>query len=110
MPWPWVSVWSVLVSNYYTLIAFSNDLTIQLDTGEEKKKLVLSLGAEKWIDFKQTKDLVKDVKDATGGAGPHAAVVAAAHVSKSRLCYGECRVMLKFYSYRLLHTSRQSII
>ena len=73
------------MSNLYALITFSNDLTIQLDTGEEKKQLVLSLGAEKWIDFKQTKDLVKDVKDATGGAGPHAAVVAAAHVSIAKL-------------------------
>ena len=78
------------------------------DTGEEKRQLVLSLGAEKWIDFKQTKDLVKDVKDATGGAGPHAAVVAAAHVSHSE--GKECRITLNFYSYRLLHTSRQSII
>lgn len=50
------------------------------DTGAEKKELVLSLGAEKWIDFKETKDLVKDVKDATQGLGPHAAIVAAAHV------------------------------
>ena len=97
-----------MVSNFSALITFGNDLTIQLDTGEEKKQLVLSLGAEKWIDFKQTKDLVKDVKDATGGAGPHAAVVAAAHVSHSEA--KECRVILNFYSYRLPHTSKQSII
>ncbi|OBZ67579.1 Alcohol dehydrogenase 1 [Grifola frondosa] len=48
------------------------------NTGKEKKDLVMKLGAEKWIDFKETKDLVKDVVDATDGLGAHAAVVAAA--------------------------------
>jgi propanol-preferring alcohol dehydrogenase len=52
------------------------------DTGEDKKKLALSLGAEKWIDFKQSKDLVKDIKDATEGLGPHATIVTAATVRK----------------------------
>ncbi|KAI0064343.1 GroES-like protein [Artomyces pyxidatus] len=51
---------------------------VAIDTGAEKKALCLQLGAEKWIDFKETKDLVKDIKEATGGAGPHAAVVTAA--------------------------------
>ncbi|KAI0947923.1 hypothetical protein AcW1_009560 [Taiwanofungus camphoratus] len=51
---------------------------LAIDTGEEKRKLVMKLGAEKWIDFKQSKDLVKDIRDATGGQGPHAAVVTAA--------------------------------
>ncbi|KAH8116951.1 mannitol-1-phosphate dehydrogenase [Phellopilus nigrolimitatus] len=54
---------------------------VGIDTTEEKKKLVLSLGAEKWIDFRETKDLVADIKAATGGLGPHAAVVAAASQS-----------------------------
>lgn len=51
------------------------------DTGAEKKELCLSLGAEKWIDFRETKDLVKEIKNATGGEGPHAALVSAASVS-----------------------------
>jgi len=51
---------------------------IAIDTGAEKKKLVESLGAEKWIDFKETKDIVKAVQDATGGLGPHVAVVTSA--------------------------------
>jgi len=51
---------------------------IAIDTGAEKKELCLSLGAEKWIDFKESKDLVQDIKDATGGFGAHAAVVTAA--------------------------------
>ncbi|KAF5349699.1 hypothetical protein D9756_008832 [Leucocoprinus leucothites] len=46
------------------------------DTGEKKKKLVLSLGAEKWVDFRETKDLVADVQAATGGPGPQVAIIA----------------------------------
>lgn len=38
----------------------------------------MKLGAEKWIDFKETKDLVKDIKDATDGYGPHTTIVTAA--------------------------------
>ena len=51
------------------------------DTGREKRELCLQLGAEKWVDFRETKDLVKDIKDAAGGEGPHAALVSAASVS-----------------------------
>ncbi len=50
------------------------------DTGAEKKQLCLSLGAQKWVDFRETKDLVKDIKNAAGGEGPHAALVSAASV------------------------------
>jgi D-arabinose 1-dehydrogenase-like Zn-dependent alcohol dehydrogenase len=53
-----------------------------LDTGAEKQELCLKLGAEKWIDFRVTKDLVKDIQDAAGGDGPHAALVSAASVSR----------------------------
>lgn len=53
---------------------------IAVDTGEEKKQLCLKLGAEKWIDFKLSKDIVKDIKDATDGLGAHSAVVTAASV------------------------------
>jgi alcohol dehydrogenase, propanol-preferring len=41
----------------------------------------LSLGAEKWVDFRETKDLVTDIKNAAGGEGPHATLVSAASVS-----------------------------
>ncbi|KAG9225703.1 hypothetical protein CCMSSC00406_0007560 [Pleurotus cornucopiae] len=50
---------------------------LAIDTGEEKKKLVQSLGAEAWVDFMESKDLIQDIKDATDGLGPHAAVIAA---------------------------------
>ena len=36
----------------------------------------MSLGAEKWVDFRETKDLVKDVIAATDGLGAHAEYVA----------------------------------
>jgi D-arabinose 1-dehydrogenase-like Zn-dependent alcohol dehydrogenase len=52
-------------------------LTWLADSGAEKKELCLKLGAEKWIDFNESKDLVKDVKDACGGLGPHCALVTA---------------------------------
>ncbi|KAJ8502248.1 hypothetical protein ONZ51_g71 [Trametes cubensis] len=51
---------------------------VAVDTGAEKKELCMKLGAEKWVDFKETKDLVKDIVEATDGLGAHAAVVTAA--------------------------------
>ncbi|OCF40692.1 alcohol dehydrogenase, propanol-preferring [Kwoniella heveanensis CBS 569] len=54
---------------------------IAIDTGDAKEKLVKSHGADAWVDFKTSKDIVADVKAATGGAGPHAALVTAAHQS-----------------------------
>lgn len=51
---------------------------IAIDTGADKKKLTHELGAEGWVDFKESKDIVQDVKRITGGLGAHAAVVAAA--------------------------------
>ncbi|ORY21366.1 mannitol-1-phosphate dehydrogenase [Naematelia encephala] len=54
---------------------------IAIDTGAAKKELCLELGAKAWIDFKETKDLVGDIKKASGGLGPQAALVAAAHSS-----------------------------
>jgi alcohol dehydrogenase, propanol-preferring len=53
---------------------------IGLDTGESKKKLCLDLGAEKWVDFRESKDFIKDVQAATDGLGPEAAVIAAGDV------------------------------
>ncbi|OWZ37104.1 alcohol dehydrogenase, propanol-preferring [Cryptococcus neoformans] len=52
---------------------------IAIDTGAAKEKLVKSLGADAWVDFKTSKDIVADIKAATGGDGPAAAVVTAAN-------------------------------
>ncbi|KAA1472083.1 GroES-like protein [Dentipellis sp. KUC8613] len=54
---------------------------IAIDTGSDKKELCLKLGADKWVDFKETKDIVKDIKEASGGLGPHAAIIVAANES-----------------------------
>ncbi|KAJ9477925.1 Alcohol dehydrogenase 3, mitochondrial [Pseudozyma hubeiensis] len=51
---------------------------IAIDTGSDKKALCEKLGAERFIDFKTSKNLVDDIKAATpDGFGPQAAVVAA---------------------------------
>ena len=58
-----------------------------------KKKLCIDLGAEKWVDFRESKDLVKDVQDATDGLGPDAAVVATGDV--------RCFIISLFLKYLL---------
>lgn len=47
---------------------------VAIDSGEDKRKLVSELGAEKWIDFKETTDIASSVVSATEG-GAHAAVI-----------------------------------
>lgn len=43
----------------------------------------MKLGAEKFVDFMESKDLINDVKAATGGLGPQAAIIAAGDVRNS---------------------------
>lgn len=50
---------------------------IGIDTGKQKEELVKSLGAEAFVDFKTTDDVIGKVKKLTNG-GPHAAIVVAA--------------------------------
>jgi alcohol dehydrogenase, propanol-preferring len=52
---------------------------IAIDTGDEKKKMSLErLGAETFIDFATSKNVVKDVQSATeDGLGPHAVILVA---------------------------------
>jgi len=51
---------------------------IAIDSGEEKRKLCLALGAEKWIDFKESGDaIVQDVIKAADGRGPYSALITA---------------------------------
>ena len=54
---------------------------IAIDGGEEKRKLCADLGADHWIDFTTTKDIIGAVKAVTGGRGAHAAVVTTASSS-----------------------------
>jgi propanol-preferring alcohol dehydrogenase len=49
---------------------------IAVDTGDDKKALCASYGAETFIDFKQPGSIIDHIKAATGGLGPHAAIMA----------------------------------
>ena len=51
-----------------------------LDAGETKKKLCQDLGAHKWVDFRESKDVVADVVAASDGLGVEGAIVAAGDV------------------------------
>lgn len=52
---------------------------IAVDTGDEKKKMCLEkLGAESFVDFATSKNVVKDVQACTeDGLGPHAVILVA---------------------------------
>lgn len=52
---------------------------IAIDTGDEKKKMCLEqLGAETFVDFATSKNVVKDVQAQTeDGLGPHAVILVA---------------------------------
>lgn len=73
------------------LLCLPRVLTSQslIDTGAEKKKLCMdTLKANAWIDFKETKDLVGDIKKLTDGMGAHATLVTAGTVRfTSPVCY-----------------------
>ena len=70
------------------------------DTGEEKRQLVLSLGAEKWIDFRQSKDIVQDIRDATEGVGAHAAIVVSSAVGHTSNTLGS-RLYISLLGWRI---------
>lgn len=49
---------------------------IAIDGGDEKKEMTAKLGAESYIDFSTSQDVVKDVQAATpDGTGPHAVLL-----------------------------------
>ncbi|KAG8736007.1 alcohol dehydrogenase [Ceratobasidium sp. 414] len=51
---------------------------IALDSGDEKKALCEKLGAEAFVDFKTSGNMIEEIKKAADGLGPHAAIVASA--------------------------------
>lgn len=63
------------------------------DSGEEKKKLCKDLGADCWIDFKESKNIVEDVKKASGGHGAHSAVITAVSVSPTRPVFAHILIL-----------------
>ncbi|KZT71173.1 GroES-like protein [Daedalea quercina L-15889] len=48
---------------------------LAIDSGTEKRDLCLSVGAEKFLDFKESANLIADVKALTDPLGAHAALV-----------------------------------
>jgi len=51
---------------------------ISIDSGEEKRQLCKEMGSKTFIDFATSKDIVKDVREATAdGLGPHAVLLVA---------------------------------
>lgn len=51
---------------------------IAIDAGDEKKKMTKELGAEAFVDFSTSQNVVKDVQAATAdGLGPHAVLLVA---------------------------------
>lgn len=51
---------------------------IAIDGGDEKREMTAKLGAESYIDFSTSQDVVKDVQAATAdGTGPHAVLLVA---------------------------------
>lgn len=65
---------------------------IVIDTGEEKKKLALSLGAEHFVDFKTTENVAAEIIKLTDGVGAHAVFVTAPQSYPSALTYLGSRV------------------
>lgn len=57
---------------------------IAIDGGEAKKKLCLSVGAEAFVDFKETKDVVAKVVEIADGVGAHGVLVTAYQAYKGR--------------------------
>jgi len=64
---------------------------IVVDTGEDKKKLALSLGAEQFVDFKEEKDPIAKVIELTSG-GAHGVFVTAPQAYPTSLSYLGSRV------------------
>jgi alcohol dehydrogenase, propanol-preferring len=54
---------------------------IAIDSGDDKRDMCKNVGAEEWIDFKNSKDIVQDVKAICGGIGAHLAVITSPIVS-----------------------------
>ncbi|KAM5354440.1 hypothetical protein ACJ41O_001089 [Fusarium nematophilum] len=49
-----------------------------LDGGDEKRKVCMDLGADTFVDFKTSPDVVSEIQNASGGLGPDAVLLLAA--------------------------------
>ena len=50
---------------------------IVVDSGESKRDLCMSLGAEVFVDFRETENVVERIKEVTEGLGAHGVLVTA---------------------------------
>ncbi|KAL1959446.1 hypothetical protein VTO42DRAFT_1891 [Malbranchea cinnamomea] len=65
---------------------------IAIDTGAEKRDLCLRMGAEHFIDFRESKDVVKEVVEKADGIGAHAVFVTAPAAYKDAVAYTGRRI------------------
>lgn len=75
---------------------------IAVDTGDDKKKMCLEqLGAESFVDFISSKNVVKDVQAATeDGLGPHAVILVAVNEKPFQQAAEVCFPPANPHSYR----------
>lgn len=60
---------------------------IVIDSGAQKKKLSLEMGAEEFIDFREVSDPAAEVKRVAGGIGAHGVIVTAYQAYKDSVGY-----------------------
>lgn len=58
---------------------------IAIDGGEAKKELCLSMGAEAFVDFRETKDVAAEVIKIADGIGSHGVLVTAYQAYKGKV-------------------------
>lgn len=61
--------------------------SIVIDTGAQKRKLSLEMGAEEFIDFREVSDTAAEVKRIAGGVGAHGVIVTAYQAYKDAVSY-----------------------
>ena len=81
---------------------------IAIDGGEAKKSLCLSMGAEAFVDFKETTDVVAEVIKIADGIGAHGVLVTAyqAYKGKSISALQECVQSANKPAHSRLHEVR----
>lgn len=68
---------------------------IAIDTGNDKRDLCLRLGAEHFIDFKDTTDVAAKVMEIADGEGAHGVFVTAPQAYKDAISYAGTRIGAK---------------
>ena len=68
---------------------------IVIDGGEAKRKLALEMGAEHFIDFRESNNVAAAVKEAADGIGAHGVIVTAHQAYQDAISYVGARVGAK---------------